>query len=72
MLYIVIVLIFLQSFVFIERIDGHGYLADPPARSSAWIFDQDFSKCCTYYNHIEMSCGGTYHQWIVNGNSNFH
>ena len=68
MLRIGFILIFLQSFYFIVQIHGHGYLVDPPARSSAWLFDNDFSKCCRYYNHAEMSCGGTYHQWVVNGN----
>ncbi len=62
------VLILLQSLNLLEHIDGHGYLADPPARSSAWLFDKDFSKCCRYYNHLEMSCGGTYQQWAVNSN----
>ncbi|CAF3546185.1 unnamed protein product [Adineta steineri] len=63
---IVYILFFLQIFYSIKQIDGHGYLADPPARSSAWMFDKEFSKCCRYYNHAEMSCGGAYHEWIVN------
>lgn len=58
----------LQSLCFIEQIYGHGYLADPPARSSAWLFDKDFAKCCTYYNYLQMSCGGFDIQWRVNSN----
>ncbi|CAF0776770.1 unnamed protein product [Didymodactylos carnosus] len=50
-----------------EIIHSHGYLQDPPARSSAWLYDEDFQKCCQYYNHMEMFCGGTNHQWIING-----
>jgi predicted carbohydrate-binding protein with CBM5 and CBM33 domain len=69
MLFIHFISLCLLSLCFIEQIYGHGYLADPPARSSAWLFDKDFSKCCQYYNHAEMSCGGAYHQWKVNGNS---
>ena len=66
------ILILVQSLYLIEQISGHGYLADPPARGSAWLFDKDFNECCRDYNHIEMSCGGTYHQWVENGNSCFH
>ena len=51
----------------IAGIYGHGYLADPIARSSAWLFDQDFAKCCTYYDHLQMSCGGMHRQWAANG-----
>ena len=67
MIFISFVILFFQSFYLIEQIAGHGYLADPPARSSAWLFDKDFFKCCRYFNHLEMSCGGMYHQWKVNG-----
>ena len=56
--------------IFFEQCQGHGYLADPPARSSAWLFDSDFSSCCSYYDHMEMFCGGTYHQWVINGKEN--
>jgi len=48
-------------------IDGHGYLLDPAARSSAWLVDQSFRQCCTYTNHMAMSCGGLQHQWTTNG-----
>ena len=46
---------------------GHGYLFDPVARSSAWLIDQSFKQCCTYYDHMAMYCGGLQHQWNVNG-----
>jgi hypothetical protein len=46
-------------------ISGHGYLLDPPARSTAWTVDQSFRQCCTYPNHMEMYCGGIQHQWNV-------
>ncbi|CAF1289427.1 unnamed protein product [Adineta ricciae] len=48
-------------------ISGHGYLINPPARSSAWLVDQSFRQCCTYSNHMEMFCGGTQHQWATHG-----
>jgi hypothetical protein len=57
--------------VYLEQIYGHGYLADPPARSSAWLYDADFDKCCQYFDHNQMSCGGTYHQWTINGRRKF-
>lgn len=44
----------------------HGYLIDPPARSSAWLLDDDFYECCQEYNHNQMFCGGKSHQWIIN------
>jgi hypothetical protein len=69
MLRLGLIIFFVQTFSLIERSVGHGYLADPPARSSAWLFDPDFTSCCRYYNHAQMSCGGTYQQWAVNGNS---
>jgi hypothetical protein len=66
------ILYFLQSFYLIEQIYGHGYLADPPARSSAWLFDKNFAKCCKYYNHIQMFWGGAYRQWAINSKFNFY
>lgn len=60
------VLFLVQCWYLIEQTYGHGYLAEPPARSSAWLFDSDFRACCIYYDHAQMSCGGTYHQWTVN------
>ena len=67
MLYISFVLCFIQYLYLFEQCHGHGYLADPPARSSAWLFDSDFLSCCQYYNHAEMFCGGIDHQWLVHG-----
>jgi len=58
-----ILLFVFQSIYLFNQITGHGYLADPPARSSAWLYDRTFPQ---YYNHLEMSCGGTYHQWTIN------
>ncbi|CAF1307866.1 unnamed protein product, partial [Didymodactylos carnosus] len=51
----------------IPLVCGHGYLQDPPARSSAWLYDPAFEQCCTYSNHMEMFCGGLQHQWNQNG-----
>jgi predicted carbohydrate-binding protein with CBM5 and CBM33 domain len=65
------VLFLIQCLCFIEHSHGHGYLADPPARSSAWLFDKDFAACCQYYSHAEMFCGGAHHQWNVNGKDIF-
>ncbi len=48
-------------------IDGHGYLFEPVARSSAWLVDSSFRECCTWPQHMEMFCGGLGHQWRVNG-----
>ncbi|CAF0719652.1 unnamed protein product [Adineta steineri] len=67
MLYSSLILIFIQCFYIFEQCHGHGYLADPPARSSAWLFDADFATCCQYFNHAQMSCGGAYYQWAVQG-----
>ena len=51
----------------LPSIDGHGYLFDPVARSSAWLVDESFKQCCTYEGHMEMYCGGVGHQWNSNG-----
>ncbi|CAF3451530.1 unnamed protein product [Rotaria sp. Silwood1] len=56
----------LFSFCLIS-INGHGYLFEPVARSSAWLVDPSFKKCCTYSGHMEMFCGGVGHQWNTNG-----
>ncbi|CAF3730305.1 unnamed protein product, partial [Adineta steineri] len=48
-------------------INGHGYLLEPIARSSAWLVDPSFKDCCTYEGHMEMFCGGVGHQWNTNG-----
>lgn len=55
----------------IQQVYSHGYLADPPARSSAWLYDRDFQSCCSYYEHMQMFCGGTDHQWVKNGNDGY-
>ncbi len=47
-------------------IDGHGYLLDPVARSTAWLVDPSFRSCCTYNDHMAMYCGGLQQQWTVN------
>jgi hypothetical protein len=59
-------LLLLFSYCLIS-IDGHGYLYEPVARSSAWLVDSSFKQCCTYPQHMEMFCGGLGHQWRVNG-----
>ncbi|CAF3466509.1 unnamed protein product [Rotaria socialis] len=61
------ILLVVLIFHCIDKTYGHGYLADPPARSSAWLMDRDFRACCTYYEHTQMFCGGINHQWSVNG-----
>ncbi len=67
MFFIAFILFCLQYWTFFQQCHGHGYLADPPARSSAWLFDDDFITCCQYYNHMEMFCGGAHYQWVING-----
>lgn len=57
--------VFLSSYLI--SINGHGYLFEPIARSSAWLIDPDFKACCTYPGHMEMFCGGVGHQWNTNG-----
>lgn len=59
-----LLVVFTSCFI---SIYGHGYLYDPPARSTAWLVDSSFKQCCTYPNHMEMFCGGTQHQFGVNG-----
>lgn len=61
----------IQCVCLIGLVHGHGFLADPPARSTAWLYDQDFAKCCTYYDHNQMFCGGTERQWRTNSNRKF-
>ncbi|CAF3777634.1 unnamed protein product [Rotaria socialis] len=53
-------------FCFLTAIDGHGYLYEPVARSTAWLVDSSFRECCTWPNHMEMFCGGMGHQWNTN------
>jgi hypothetical protein len=52
---------------YLISINGHGYLFEPIARSSAWLVDPSFKTCCTYSGHMEMFCGGVGHQWNTNG-----
>jgi hypothetical protein len=59
-------LFILFSFYLIS-INGHGYLFEPIARSSAWLVDPSFKECCSYSGHMEMFCGGVGHQWNTNG-----
>ncbi len=67
MLLTIIILFVGQFLSLVDRSNAHGYLADPPARSSAWLFDNSFISCCQYFNHMEMNCGGVSHQWAVEG-----
>lgn len=53
----------------LASIEGHGYLLDPVARSTAWLVDPSFKQCCTYPDHMGMYCGGIEVQWKVNGQS---
>ncbi|XP_062588720.1 uncharacterized protein LOC134250383 [Saccostrea cucullata] len=44
---------------------GHGFLRDPPGRSSMWLFGYDSPP---NYQHMELFCGGfPTHWWINNG-----
>ena len=52
---------------FVHESYQHGYLIDPPARSSAWLVDEDFVECCKEFNHNQMFCGGKNRQWNDNG-----
>ena len=58
--------VFILLFSYFLSVNGHGYLFEPVARSSAWLVDRSFKQCCTYANHMEMFCGGIGHQWNVN------
>ena len=71
MLHLYFLLLCLQCLALIRNTHGHGYLLDPPARSSAWLFDPDFKACCQHFNHYEMSCGGSYRQWTLNGEEDY-
>ncbi|CAF2122164.1 unnamed protein product [Rotaria magnacalcarata] len=59
--------IFIVFAFYLSSINGHGYLFDPVARSSAWLIDPSFKECCAYSSHMEMFCGGVGQQWITNG-----
>ncbi len=58
--------LFFLTFCLIS-INGHGYLLDPVARSSAWLVDPSFRQCCTYSDHMGMYCGGLQTQWNTHG-----
>jgi hypothetical protein len=45
----------------------HAYLYEPPSRSSAWLVDKEFEKCCKNYDYNQMYCGGFKKQWEENG-----
>ena len=48
----------------IARIHSHGYLIDPPARTSAWrVNPTDFP---VNYNDNQMNCGGFDVEWNQN------
>ncbi|XP_054166723.1 uncharacterized protein LOC128964190 [Oppia nitens] len=47
----------------ISKTNGHGYIADPPSRSSAWRFGFKTPK---NYNDNQLFCGGFDNQWKVN------
>ncbi|CAF4152216.1 unnamed protein product [Rotaria magnacalcarata] len=61
--------IFIVFAFYLSSINGHGYLFDPVARSSAWLIDPSFKECCAYSSHMEMFCGGVGQQWITNDNT---
>ncbi|GFN82958.1 hypothetical protein PoB_000946400 [Plakobranchus ocellatus] len=43
--------------------EGHGYLMDPPARSSMW---RENFQTPPNYNDNQLNCGGYYNQWSRN------
>lgn len=47
--------LFFAFFQFVQRINGHGRLMDPPARNSMWRFG--FPNPVNY-NDNELYCGG--------------
>ena len=47
----------------LRKSNQHGFLIDPPSRSSAWLVDKDFEVCCVEYNHNQMFCGGLTKLW---------
>jgi hypothetical protein len=62
-----IVVVVCMFFYKYEHVSSHAFLADPPARSSAWLYHKEFEKCCTYYNHNQMFCGGIDKLWFKYG-----
>ncbi|CAG2226629.1 unnamed protein product [Mytilus edulis] len=48
----------------IAAVYGHGRLISPPGRSTMWRYGYNTPK---NYNDNQMSCGGFYKQWTLNG-----
>lgn len=60
---VILLLFFLQLIL----VRSHGWLAEPVARSSAWLFNKRYSYSFPdYYDHTQMNCG-TYDVFIQNG-----
>lgn len=55
---------FLSFYVLINKIESHGFLINPPARSSA--YREDRVRFPVYYTDTEMNCGGKSIQWDQN------
>ncbi len=51
-------------FALVMHVSGHGMLHDPPARSTAWRYDNRFPA---EYTDNQMFCGGVATQWAKNG-----
>ena len=48
-------------------VNSHGWLDEPVARSSAWLYNNKFSNAFpNYYIHTEMNCGN-YDVFLKNG-----
>ncbi|XP_076254086.1 uncharacterized protein LOC143192558 [Rhynchophorus ferrugineus] len=48
---------------FLDRVEGHGRLIEPPSRASAWRYGFDTPH---NYNDHELYCGGFTRQWVKN------
>jgi len=59
-------ILLLATLLYVQMSNEHGYLIEPPSRSSAWLVDEDFNECCQYFDHAEMFCGGKRNQWKNN------
>ena len=59
------VLFLICLFSIIYKIENHGFLINPPARSSA--YREDPLRFPIYYTDTEMNCGGKSVQWDQNG-----
>ena len=60
---ILILTIFVISLLI--KVESHGRLTVPPARSSAWR--EDPARFPAYYDDAQMFCGGFQTQWGANG-----